>query len=102
EDPGSKGSGGDLGFNERSNWVPEFAKAAFSLQPGQMSQPIETQFGFHLIKVEEKKPGEDKELKDVEGEIARQLYTKDKAKQQARAAAEKGLAAAQKSGKPLT
>ncbi len=102
EDPGSKNSGGDLGLNERANWVPEFANAAFSLQPGQTSQPVETQFGFHVIKVEEKKPGEDKELKSVETDIARQLYTKDKAKQLARAAAEKALAAAQKSGKPLT
>ena len=102
EDPGSKSSGGDLGLNERSNWVPEFASVAFSLQPGQMSQPVETQFGFHLIKVEEKKPGEDKDLKDVEVDIARQLYTKDKSKQLARAAAEKGLAAVQKSGKSLT
>jgi peptidyl-prolyl cis-trans isomerase D len=101
EDPGSKNSGGDLGFNERSSWVPEFASVAFSLQPGQMSQPVETQFGFHLIKVEEKKPGEDKELKEVEGDIARQLYTKEKAKQLARAAADKALAAAEKDGKAL-
>jgi peptidyl-prolyl cis-trans isomerase D len=101
EDPGTQSSGGDLGFNERSSWVPEFANAAFSLQPGQISQPVETQFGIHLIKVEEKKPAEEKELKDVEPEIARQLYTKDKAKQLARSAAEKALATAQKSGKTL-
>ena len=102
EDPGSKTSGGDLGFNERSNWVPEFAKAAFALQPGQISQPVETQFGVHLIKVEERKPPESKELKEVEADIARQLYTKEKAKQLALAAAEKALAAAQKNGKPLS
>ena len=102
EDPGSKTSGGDLGFNERSNWVPEFARAAFALQPGQISQPVETPFGFHLIKLEERKPPESKELKEVESDIARQLYTKEKAKQLALAAAEKALSSAQKSGKSLT
>jgi len=102
EDPGSKTSGGDLGFNERSNWVPEFAKAAFALQPAQISQPVETQFGFHLIKLEERKQPENKELKEVEADIARQLYTKEKAKQLALAAADKALASAQKSGKSLT
>jgi len=102
EDPGSKDSGGDLGFNERSNWVPEFAKAAFALQPGQISLPVETQFGLHLIKLEERKPPESKELKEVGADIARQLYTKEKAKQLALAAAQKALAAAQKSGKPLS
>lgn len=101
EDVGSKGSGGDLGFNERSSWVPEFANAAFALKPGEISQPVESQFGFHLIKVEEKKPPENKELKEVEGEIARQLFTKDKAKQLARAAADKALASALKTGKKL-
>ncbi len=100
EDPGSKESGGDLGFNERTNWDPAFATAAFSLQPGQISQPVETQFGLHLIRVEEKKAGEDKELAAVQDDIARQLYTKDKAKQLARAAAEKAVALAEK-GKPL-
>jgi len=100
EDPGSKELGGDLGFNERANWDPAFATAAFSLQPGQISQPVETQFGLHLIKVEEKKPGEDKPLEAVQDDIARQLYSKDKAKQLARAAAEKALAQAEK-GKTL-
>ncbi|HME89880.1 MAG TPA: SurA N-terminal domain-containing protein [Myxococcaceae bacterium] len=101
EDPGSKDSGGDLGFNERSSWVPEFANAAFALKPGEMSKPVESQFGFHLIKMEERKPPESKELEQVKGEIARQLLNKDKAKQLARAAADKALSAALKSGKKL-
>lgn len=100
EDPGSKGNGGDLGFNERSAWVPEFATTAFSLNPGEVSMPVESPFGVHLIKVEEKKPAETKDLKDVQGEIARQLYAKAKAKELARTEAEKALAAV-KSGKKL-
>jgi peptidyl-prolyl cis-trans isomerase D len=100
DDQGSKPSGGDLGLQDRQAWVPEFADTAFSLKPGEVSQPVLTQFGYHLIKVEEKKAAEKKELKDVEDEIARNLAKQEKAKAQARADADKALAAA-KGGKTL-
>ncbi|MBQ3565187.1 MAG: peptidyl-prolyl cis-trans isomerase, partial [Alphaproteobacteria bacterium] len=49
----SKNDGGNLGFFGRGSMVKEFEDAAFSTKVGQISQPVKTQFGWHLIKVEE-------------------------------------------------
>ncbi|WP_170984573.1 peptidylprolyl isomerase [Rhodoligotrophos defluvii] len=54
---GSAQYGGDLGFFSADEMVPEFSKAAFALQPGQVSQPVQTNYGWHIIKVEERKVG---------------------------------------------
>ncbi|WP_046864569.1 peptidylprolyl isomerase [Microvirga massiliensis] len=54
-DPGSKSEGGDLGFFSKDRMVEPFAEAAFKLEPGQISEPVKTQFGWHIIKVEEKR-----------------------------------------------
>jgi peptidyl-prolyl cis-trans isomerase C len=55
KDPGSKEEGGDLGFFGRGRMVPEFEQAAFKLEKGDVSLPVRTQFGWHLIRVEEKR-----------------------------------------------
>src|SRR4051794_3287343 len=55
KDPGSKSDGGDLGFFTKDRMVQPFAEAAFKLEPGQISDPVKSQFGWHVIKVEEKR-----------------------------------------------
>lgn len=100
EDRANKDQGGDLGVHDRSAWVPEFSNAAFALEPGKLSEPVESPFGYHLIQVDQKLPEEKKELKDVEAEIARILLQRDAARALAKAEAEKALAAA-KGGKSL-
>ncbi|MGJ3262662.1 MAG: peptidylprolyl isomerase [Salinarimonas sp.] len=55
QDPGSAAEGGDLGFFTRDRMVAPFAEAAFALEPGEVSQPVQSQFGWHVIKVEERR-----------------------------------------------
>ncbi|HEV8394492.1 MAG TPA: peptidyl-prolyl cis-trans isomerase [Vicinamibacterales bacterium] len=73
EDEGSKKSGGDLGFFGKGRMVPEFETAAFAMQPGQTSDLVRSQFGFHIIRVVEKKAGETRPLDQVRQQIQDQL-----------------------------
>ncbi len=69
DDPGSKVQGGELGWLDRGKTVPEFDKTAFSLSPGQTSDVIKTQFGYHILQVEDKKSAHTRPLSEVRAEI---------------------------------
>jgi peptidyl-prolyl cis-trans isomerase SurA len=58
QDPGSRDQGGDLGWTRRGMFVPEFEKVAFALKPGQLADPVESSFGFHIIQLQRAQPGE--------------------------------------------
>jgi len=69
EDPGSKPKGGDLGWLMQGQTVPEFEKAAFSLNKGEMSGLIRTQYGFHIIKVLDKETAHTVPFEEVKDSI---------------------------------
>lgn len=69
----SKAQGGNLGEFGRGRMVPEFEEAAFELEVGVISEPVKSQFGFHIIKVEDKKQPSIKPLEEVKPMITTNL-----------------------------
>ncbi len=73
EDEGSAKNGGDLDYFTRGKMVPEFDAVAFTLQPGQMSDLVKSQFGYHIIKVTDKKEATRRSLADMRQQLTDQL-----------------------------
>ncbi|MHB8735395.1 MAG: peptidylprolyl isomerase [Terriglobales bacterium] len=75
EDPGSAVNGGELGFFTRGRMVKAFEDAAFTLQPGQVSDLVQTEYGFHIIKVEAHEAARTQPLAEVHDQIVQQMKT---------------------------
>ena len=81
EDPGSSGMGGDLGFISLGVMEPDFEQVAFALKEGDVSEPVLTSFGFHIITVDEIRAGEVKPFESVRDELLKE-YQRDAAERE--------------------
>ncbi|GEJ57970.1 peptidylprolyl isomerase [Anaeromyxobacter diazotrophicus] len=91
DDPGSKAQGGDLGFFGPGVMAKPFEDAAGKLSPGQVSEPVRTEFGWHLVKLEGIEPAKKETLDEAKPEIARELLETEAAKKLAGQRAEETL-----------
>ena len=73
EDEGSAKNGGDLDYFGRGRMVPEFDQTVFAMQPGQISDLVKTQYGYHIIKLVDKKTATTRSLQEVRQQIVDQL-----------------------------
>jgi foldase protein PrsA len=72
-DPMSAAEGGDLGFFARGRMVPEFEKVAFSMSPGQTSGPVKSEYGYHIIRVTDRKDAHEATFEEVKDDIERTI-----------------------------
>jgi peptidyl-prolyl cis-trans isomerase D len=75
DDPGSADLGGDLGWAEPGLFVPEFDKVLFALEVNELSEPVKTEFGYHLIRLDELKEGKQQAYQDIQVELGNE-YSK--------------------------
>ena len=75
---GSASQGGDLGFFPRGRMVPAFDQAAFALKPGEISEVVTTEFGYHIIKLTEKKVGSAVPFEEVKPQVLEYLSNQKK------------------------
>ena len=76
DDPQAAKDGGDLGTFKKGDMLPEIEAAVIGMKPGQISNIVNTPAGFHIIKLEQKTPGEVKPFEEVKGSIEELLYKK--------------------------
>lgn len=96
DDPGSKNKGGDLGEFDRGRMVPAFEETAFKQEAGKISDPVKTDFGYHIIFTEAKVPATTQPLEQAQADIARKMIGRSREAElvaKAREAVEKGTKA---------
>lgn len=76
KDPSAKQEGGDLGYFTKDQMVPEFSEVAFKLDKGQISDPVKSQFGWHVIRVEDKRDRKPPEFDQVKDQLENYLQRK--------------------------
>jgi peptidyl-prolyl cis-trans isomerase D len=91
EDQGSAKKGGDLGWNPKGRMVKEFDDVQFALKPGEISDPVQSPFGYHVIKVEGAREG-DVPVDEAKRELAEKMYKTSRAAELAKTAANDALA----------
>lgn len=77
-DPGSKDKGGEYPWTDKEKYVPAFGDASWKLTPGQISQPVKTDYGYHIIKLIDKKPAGQRTFAEAKDEIKQKLLSQKK------------------------
>ena len=89
EDPGSGANGGDLGFFVRGQMVKEFEDAAFSLEPGTVGELVKSEYGYHIIRVEEHRDAHQRSFEEVREDLATELMSLEVARTESRKIADR-------------